>query len=302
MEPSTALIYGDSGIGKTANLQLLAEYFLALYPGTKGRLITADGGGAAPFLQTGLIESGKIQMLNMAASDLAYAEINALSEGKWPHDGKSGCRDWFTKDNIEKEKISFYFIEGLESFGQLLLSHMAHQTSGRAGFKLSWNFSEEGGGGESYTVGGLDQGHYGIVQSELTRMHKKGFSQLPVQWIVWTSKVARGEEDRTRETIFGPAIVGKAKTSTISGDFGDCLHMDTLDINGKEERVAWFTKHLDRVTKTPYIAKSRVALGAIPYLYKLFPGGYVPLYYDKGIEQYFKFITRIPSLLAKKGA
>jgi hypothetical protein len=82
--------------------------------------------------------------------------------------------------------------------------------------------------------------------------------------------------------------------------------MDTaivVDKDGKkhEERVAWFTQHKDQITNTPYIAKSRVALAAIPYLYGLWPQGFVPLYYNKGLEQYFKFINRIPSLLAKKG-
>lgn len=298
MEPSTALIYGDSGIGKTANLQMIADYLLSLYPGTKGRLITADGGGSTPFTQTGLVQSGKVELLNIAASDLAYAEISALSDGKWPIDGKTGCKSWFTRAASLKD-VSFYMIEGLESFGHLLLNHMAHQTSGRAGFKLSWQFSEDIDG-ESYAVGGLDQGHYGIVQKELLRIHTKGFSQLPVQWVIWTSKVARGEEDRTRETIYGPAVVGKALTSTVSGSFGDCLHMDTVTIENKEQRVAWFTKHLDKISGSAYVAKSRIALAATPYLWKLWPNGYVPLFYDKGLEQYFKFITRIPGLLASK--
>jgi hypothetical protein len=299
MEPQTALIYGDSGIGKTANLQMIADYLLSLYPGTKGRLITADGGGSTPFTQTGLVQSGKVELLNIAASDLAYAEISALSDGKWPVDGITGSKKWYTRDASLKD-VSFYMIEGLESFGHLLLNHMAHQSSGRAGFKLSWNF-EETLDGESYQVGGLDQGHYGIVQKELLRIHTKGFSQLPVQWVIWTSKVARGEEDRTRETIYGPAVVGKALTSTVSGSFGDCLHMDSITVDNKEQRVAWFTKHLDKISGSAYIAKSRIALAATPYLWKLWPNGYVPLFYDKGLEQYFKFITRIPALLAKKG-
>jgi hypothetical protein len=299
MEPSTALIYGDSGIGKTANLQMIADYLLSLYPGTKGRLITADGGGATPFLQTGLVDSGKVELLNIAASDLAYAEISALSEGKWPTTGATGSKTWYTKGASLKD-VSFIMIEGLESFGQLLLSHMAHQNSGRAGFKLSWDFAEDLDG-ETYQVGGLDKGHYGIVQNELLRIHTRGFSQLPVQWIIWTSKVSRGEEDRTRETIYGPALVGKAKTSTLSGSFGDCLHLDTVQVDNREQRVAWFTRHLDRISNTPYIAKSRIALAATPYLWKLWPNGYVPLFYDKGLEQYFKFITRIPAMLAKKG-
>ena len=299
MEPSTALIYGDSGIGKTANLQMIADYLLSIYPGTKGRLITADGGGSTPFTQTGLVQSGKVELLNIAASDLAYAEVNALSDGKWPVDGRSGSKKWYTAPDSLKD-VSFYMIEGLESIGHLLLNHMAHQTSGRAGFKLSWQFSEDLDG-ESYQVGGLDQGHYGIVQKELLRIHTKGFSQLPVQWVIWTSKVAHGEEDRTRETIYGPAVVGKALTSTVSGSFGDCLHMDTVTIENKEQRVAWFTKHLDKISGSAYIAKSRIALAATPYLWKLWPNGYVPLFYDKGLEQYFKFITRIPALLAKKG-
>ncbi len=300
MEPSTALIYGDSGIGKTANLQRIAEYLLQLYPGTKGRLITADGGGATPFTQTNLVGNapGKVEILNIAASDLAYAEISALSSGKWPVSGMTGCKEWYTAE-ASLRNVSFYMIEGLESFGKLLLGHMANQDSGRAGFKLSWNFSEDLAG-ESYQVGGLDKGHYGIVQNELLRLHTRGFSQLPVQWVIWTSKVSRGEEDRTRETIYGPALVGKAKTSTLSGSFGDCLHMDSIIVDGKEQRVAWFTKHNDRVSGTPYIAKSRIALAATPYLWKLWPNGYIPLFYDKGLEQYFKFITRIPSLLEKE--
>ena len=299
MEPSTALIYGDSGIGKTANLQMIADYLLSLYPGTKGRLITADGGGSTPFTQTGLVQSGKVELLNIAASDLAYAEVNALSDGKWPVDGVTGSKKWYTRSDSLKD-VSFYMIEGLESFGQLLLNNMAHQTSGRAGFKLSWQFSEDVDG-ESYTVGGLDQGHYGIVQKELLRIHMKGFSQLPVQWVIWTSKVSRGEEKRTRETLYGPAVVGTALTSTVSGSFGDSLHMDTVTNGNEEQRVAWFVDHRDKVSGVKYLAKSRIALAATPYLWKLWPNGYVPLFYDKGLEQYFKFITRIPALLAKKG-
>jgi hypothetical protein len=298
---NTALIYGDSGIGKTANLQRLASYLLTKYPEKLVRLVSSDGGGWAPFEQTGLIEAGKVKTHSLSASEFVYAEMNHLSLGYWPRgDGK--WQKWGAP-------TSAYLIEGLESFGDNLLSHFAHQSSERAGFKHSWGFKESldalDANSPAYYVGGLDKGHFGMVQTELLRIHKRGFANLPADWVVWTSKVSRGEDSETKETVFGPALVGTAKTTKLTGDFGDCLHLDEVMLDGKPTRVAWFTSHQDRKTGIKYIAKSRVTIELIPYLYKKWPNGFIPLTFDAegnfhGIEQYWQFLLEfVPIALTK---
>lgn len=292
----TALIYGDTGIGKTANLKQLAEYLLKMYKGSVVRLLSNDAGGYTPFRQSGLIEAGSVKVHDMTNSDFLYAELNHASRGYWPLGGNKWA-PW-------KEPTCCYMIEGLESCGENLLSHLSHQTSGRAGFKHSWSYDEEFDG-TTYAVGGLDRGHFGIVQSELLRMHRKGFANLPCPWVIWTSKVGRGSEQQTKETIYGPAMVGSAQTEKLPGSFGDCLHLEEIEGNdGKVARVAWFVNHFNKAG-VKCLAKSRVSIELVPWLLKKWPNGYIPLYFDDkgefhGIEQYWQFLLEfVPKAMAR---
>ena len=86
--PQTSLIYGPSGVGKTSQLFRLVRYLLKkareTHPNAKARLIHADGGGYAPFEQSGYISKGYVDVFDIKYRQEMIADTRRLSEGKWP--------------------------------------------------------------------------------------------------------------------------------------------------------------------------------------------------------------------------
>lgn len=311
------MMYGISGDTKTSQCYHIAKMILKQNPGKKIRLISSDGGGYAPFQDSGMIERGEVEVFDYSNRQFALADMRRLSEGYWPRwvkDGKAyptyseGATEYFRSDGVckttkeEWDKIVGYIIEGLTSTGEVLKTHCSNQETG-VGFKETFKYEEDG-----YVILGLQMGHYDLVQKEVAALHNKGFNSLPIEWLVWTALVGKGEDKQSRETVYGPQLVGNAATPKIPTWFMDCLHLSRENWEGsaapriyKEEEgvkhqnevVAWFTRHNDSQTGIPYLAKPRLLPELYPRLLEYFPMGFVPMKFQNGIDVYFKVLEKL---------
>jgi hypothetical protein len=271
----------------------MAKWYLKNNPDKKVRLLTADGGGYAPFEDSGMIESGKVEVFNIINQPKSYALLMVLSEGYWPKWSEKSQK-WILKmeDRFREETFSgtigMQLCEGLTAFSTLWEAHLSH--SDKAGFKHSFKFEENIEGGISYEVGGLQEGHFGMMQNELYKVINKGFNVLPYDHVVWTARVAKGK-NRQGETEYGPKGAGQARTTEYPAWFMDCIHVETKRLeDGKLHKVAWFDNHPDNETGINYLAKVRILPEIKPKLYEKFPEGYMKLGFKRGLSKLFDVI------------
>lgn len=303
MKPRGIMIYGESGSTKTSQVYHMVRWLHGtkekpgrLY-GKKWRMIHSDGGGYAPFEDSGMIEKGIVEVFDFGAFPYSLAGWRWLQRGFWPRDGKFGSTQDFATKPEEWEGIAGYIIEGLASCGETLKTHISNQKEKIGTQSYSFVYDEEG---EEFR--GLNEGHYGVIQKELYSGHMKGFNTLPIKWLIYTSLIGMGKDKQKSigETVYvyGPQVCGNAATPQAPQWFMDCLHLSKerwigKDNVEKEGYVAWFIKHLDGLTQAPYLCKSRVMPELYPILLKQFPYGFVPLEFEHGIDLYFRTIDAI---------
>lgn len=316
VKPRSVMVYGASGMTKTSQLYHIAKMVLKMLQAQykrkfKWRMVHSDGGGWAPFSDSGMIERDEIDIFDYSNREYALADIRRLSMGYWPRwlengqlypDWKPGREMYFRTEEsckttpAEWDSIAGYIVEGMTSMAETLKTHISNQNSG-LGFKESWKIEEDG-----FTVTGLTQGHYGIVQKEVFERHAKGFSSLPCRWLLYSALVGKGEDKQSRETVYGPQLVGTASTPASPQWFMDVLHLEKvawdgnaspkmpLELSGEgmhDGMVAWFTPHKDKETDKPYLTKARCMPELFPKLLEYFPYGFVPLGYKNGLNAYF---------------
>lgn len=298
-KPQTKVIYGESGASKTTQLYHFARWYHARTK-KRIRLISCSGGGWEPFDASGLIDSGIVQALDvtlmMQGVDTKLAFMKRLSEGYWPIDSPSGKGNvgdgeyFFAKKpecmTIEAENIGAYLIEDLTSLGKLLLGHLSEKDSG-TGFKHSFTIEEDG-----YIIGGLQEGHYGLVQNEVLKFIQHGFGILPVDYMLMTALVGSGTDKRDKTKLFAPQLVGSASTSEIPSWFGDCLYLRDMQViyddgQGNQtkgvQKVMHIRDYINPDDEVPYKAKVRCMPELIAKLEEKYPEGYVELKPEKGI-------------------
>lgn len=294
------MMYGISGSTKTSQSYNLARKIIKENPGKRFRIIHSDGGGWAPFEESGMIERGEVEIYDFSSTRHALGDYRKLSEGYWPRVTVDTGELFFKKvpqcktTGEEWKGIIGYIIEGMASTAEVLKSYCSNQEEG-VGFKEAWKFTTE----EGETVLGLQMGHYNIVQREMHERHVMGFNCLPIKWLIYTSLLGKGEDKKNgNETVYGPQVAGNASTPSVPSWFMDCIHLskekykDTSD-NEVEGMVAWFQRHEDSQTGVPCLAKARCLPELYPELLKHFPHGFVPLSYTAGIANYFKVLDYI---------
>ena len=320
-KPRTVLIYGESGIGKTSNLAMIAKWFYDKYK-LKIRMIHSDGGGYESFNdESDLIGKGIVEVFDNTKRDFALCDIHRLCDGCWIDKNGELIRETnlggngqpinlaYRAKRFEKDEIGAYFVEGTGSLGAVLESHLSDKlVEGAVGFERAWKYQEN-----EYSTAGLTPGHYKFIQTELHKIIVGGFGQLPVKLLVFTGKPILGIEVTSRtkksgekyasasgEPVYGPESSGIALTTKIPSWFGSCLHMEERVIKkgDKKEnvRIAWYQRHTRNImiegtpTDVPYLAKSSCPIPKLQDLYGKFPGGFVQLGYQGGIDKYLEFL------------
>lgn len=287
------LAYAESGDTKTSQAYYIAKRYFALNPSKKGRIITADGGGIHPFEASGWLDSGQVQHFNLIGRKTPLADCRRLSKGYWPIGDEFRAEEKFR--SWEKENVGIGIIDGITGTAKVLLGHM--QTSeDKVGFKEAWKYEEDG-----ETFKGLTEGHYGIVQRELYSLIQN-FNTLPVDILMYTARVGKGERKRNKESVYGPQGAGNADTPDIPSWVHDTLHLERVNITAKnkegdkvtqERVVAWFQEHKDPETDVPYLAKCRLMPELMPELLKRYPKGWMLMRYDKGLAEYLDVIEEL---------
>jgi hypothetical protein len=174
-----------------------------------------------------------------------------------------------------------------------LKSHCSNQ-EGNLGLKESF-VHEEGG----FTFRGINDFRlYNIVQEKV--LERIGaFTSFPVDYVVFTALVGKGEDKQSRETVYGPQLVGNAATPRIPSMFNaGCFHLSkekwkTKDGADTEGMVAWFSQHKDYTMGVPYLCNSRITPELMPKLLEYFPYGFTPLGFNHGIDMFFRVVDKI---------
>lgn len=299
-KPRSILIYGDTGTYKTSNLYFATKWLLKRYPGEKVRWVTADGGGFQPLIDAQLVEEtdyptfyrgDRVEVFDVSNSPFPYADLHRIAQGYWPIYDKSGVLSFkaVPEAKLQANQVSAYICEGVTSFADVLLNH-TRKVEGPVGFSKAWKYQEDG-----YTITGLQEGHYGIVQQELRQLIQQEFATLPTRFVFYSARINKGD-DMKGTTVYGPKGAGSAATAHIPAYVQDCLHFDRVEeVNDAGEKswigAAWYDTHLDENTGIPYLAKPRILPELIPSFRKLFPGGYVRLTHQEGLDKYLSVVV-----------
>jgi hypothetical protein len=277
-------IYGATGTRKTTNIGRFARY-IHESTGKITRLVTAEGGNLEPV--SGEIEDGILEVAYVSEHKDLLGILRALSRGRWPQEVDKKLK--FGAPNLEG--VGAYAVEGITTFSLLMLRHLANEAR-KINEEVVGQFSEGvevGLDAKEAKFSAPARSHYGFVQNAILDIIQD-FSALPVSRVLFTAHEGKGQDDFSKQLIYGPAAVGKAATSAIPPYLGDLFHLDYEEQPGKEPKVfAYFKPHPDPQTKVLWPAKVRLRPEAIPTLDKQFPGGKLELTLQQGIDTYLRF-------------
>lgn len=283
----TILLYGESGLYKTTQIGLFADYQFDL-TGYPTYLATCDSDFKPCQDQ---VDRGTIIPLQLEACPHPIPAAYRLSKGMWPAkaiDARAGLWDaaegspWI---QLDMSQVGGFAFEGLNRFCELAAKSMVEE--GRS--------SPRG----SYTQLGINfafrsQSLYGDIQQVINNL-VINFRGLPVR-VLWTAHESKGK-DLTGVAKFGPATLGTALTNVVSGWFGITLHLESYQYqqyarDGKRVLTrngvrAFFERHPDPdMPKMYWPCKLGVTPQLTSYIYRQWEEGYFPLMLNMDTEVY----------------
>lgn len=329
--PDSALIYGDTGCGKTVQLGELAKWEFAR-TGRVTRLISADSGWdpiedlvATPDKPFGTgtpsgpvcIEAWNIQyLLN------PFPVLIKLSEGSWPKVDPAAKKLVMQAARLQdgrllagdgQHPVGMVAVEGLSTISAMLmqdhirnLRKIAEDIVGDFTGSVEVQGQDASGkvtqGTETLKFGKSGRAHYGHIQDFVLLDLVPRFATLPVARVVWTAHEAKGTDDITgvKDSVLGPATIGKAAVARTAMKFGDTFHMvaSTASVTGADRQSRLVTTYRafygphpdDQLTRMYWPAKLSLPLDRVDELQARFPGGFVPLtVHDGGLERFLDF-------------
>ncbi|HTG95771.1 MAG TPA: hypothetical protein VL866_24435 [Pyrinomonadaceae bacterium] len=281
---ASILCYGSSGTLKTTNVGQFAKYVFEI-TGAPVRLISADPGGwetIEPFIKAGIIHPYRL-----TDSKTLLENIRLLMKGHWPTpDGTLG------KDpNLDN--VGAYAVEGITSISFLILRHLVSK-----GQKISEDIVGQFREGAE-VFGAAGRSHYGFVQQfALDMLGVGGFGSLPTlsKRVMFTAHEGKGQDQQTRQTVYGPAAVGQAITGAIPFYVSDLLHFETAIIDAKSNKTtvrAYLRPHADsELQSIVWPAKPRMPFDQISAIQEKWPEGYIDLS-KESLYDYLKFMDSV---------
>lgn len=308
---NTLLMYGKTGSTKTTQIARIAKELRSLYmalgmENPMFRLITADSGWGPmdDIIRSPDNPDGFVEALNLELFSDPFGALNALADGRWLKtvETPTGVQLVFTKETRYPDNVIGTFVEGLNSIADVLLQD--HVNQGRKigqdlSAKIPVSAAVEGQPGAKlvYNIGAAGQSHYGQVQRFLMMDMFPKFKSLKnesggsVPWLVFTAHEAEGSDDFDKK-VLGPATIGRAIVGATPQKFQDCLHLQKLvdPKTGARSVRAYFWDHPEpsmpvaggfmlwpaKVSFPPEIAQG---------LDKKWPGGFIPLEWNSGVEE-----------------
>lgn len=319
------VVYGGSGSFKTAQAHFLAKYVYKKW-GKRTQLASCDGGGWKPLDPD--IEAGLIEAWGISSIENPRTVMRKLSQGFWPKIVELGGQRKLVltaPDVTTWARIGCRVHEGLTSTANIIMRDALNKqmvvAGDQRGERGAINFQEEvtlldalgkeAKGVEKYSF--ATQGNYNDAQRAVYDF-ACNYRSLPCPYVYITALEARGEEEDTKKTIIGPAVVGKAMTAQVGAWCGDLIHAEDyfIDVPDPTHKAPpgfvgqwkprmmqqskaryWFIRHPDPLTGMLFPAKPRVAPEQIPELLKIYPGGYFEPTTEAGIDAYLEVVDTI---------
>jgi len=320
------LFWGESGSGKTtAILDLLAQFFRQ-HPDKKARVYVGDGSKSS-YLDTGLVESGHIQLCDYSLRDWPISTMQDICAGRFPADPNDPISKMLDLTPEDFETIGFWVFEGLSTASQYLMGHRKGGLAEQAarGIKIGQdspfqitdadtdtNGKYVKGSGTGRVYGGNPVSHYNFAPRQVLTW-LEGTKTLP-GWGIWTAH-ERAAEDLTGERLVAPEAAGKALSAGLSKYFGNTLHFTTAlgtkkaqdsvtqkNINQSSLEYRIYTRdHFDPDGQTPlrYRAVNRCAMPEMLPDFLTGPGSITTFYEilaKASLERYSIKTTIIPEV------
>jgi hypothetical protein len=213
-------LYGASGLRKTTNIGRFARYIHEV-TGKRTRLVTAEGGNLEPV--AGEIDDGILEVAYVSENKDLLTILRALSRGRWPVE--SGGKLKFGAPDLEG--VGGYAVEGITTISLLMLRHLANDAR-KINEEVVGQFSEGADLGldpKETKFSAPARSHYGFVQNVILDIIQD-FNSLAVGRVLFTAHEGKGQDDFSKQLVYGPAAVGKAATTSIPAYVGDLLHVD----------------------------------------------------------------------------
>jgi hypothetical protein len=247
----------------------------------------------------GIIEAWNVQYLPNP-----FPVLIKLGEGYWPASEESGKLRMRAPGSglksADGREIGQYAVEGLTTLSNLVMrDHIRNQTKLKdvSGGVFTRTIDVEDANGKSQTetlsFGLADRSHFMQVQDFMLLDIVPRFGRLAVERVIWTAHEAKGDDDVTgvKNSVFGPATIGKATVGKTAMKFGDTFHLAKIMEPKKPlSRRAYYEDHPDEnFPKMPWPAKLSLPLSEVGKMRVRFPGGYVPLELTGGLDLFFDF-------------
>lgn len=302
MAKQTVLLYAPSGYGKTA---LLNTFVTGMFRSNQkpSRLCNADGGidTISSLAKVGALKIWEMrnqhfpfEALNDASkgwwpkdlddptslmtppffvryvAECAACQKRLFDEPKAGTTTSMSCsckavipirpRRVFNPEN-DLSKLGAYMFEGLTGFSDSLMENMSVRTA--KGEKIGGDAAVRFKDGE-YEIGGATQNHYGVAQRRMQTFVDQS-RLLPVDYVLWTARKDRGQDEAKRTVVFGPKLAGHAATDDAPAWFGITLSLalwPNADPKKEPERRVYlqnYTETYNPLTKDiEHIANTRL--------------------------------------------
>lgn len=256
---SSSVIYGASGEGKTGQVGSFAKMVRAR-TGKRTRLFTAEPGGLETIGH--LIEDGLIEVWDLSPRPNFFEALEYAARGYWPRDVSDVSSELVAPSAETWAAIGGHAYEGLTAMGDCGLEELRRlgASNGITGAEKPPQQFTSG----KLRIAGANQTYYGIVQGRIKKAVDDS-QRVPVH-LLWTARELKATDSDTRQVVFGPQLVGSAKTPDVPAWFGNCIHLTSkLEVvkPGLPVRVvrrAYFKNHfVEEIDKNiPFLAKLRI--------------------------------------------
>lgn len=218
----STLIYGTSRTYKSSELAQIVEWIYN-HTGMRTRMISTETSSAAIFAP--YIDAGLLEVLWLQRSHHPRSALRKLIRGEWPV--VSGAGLGWRPFNLQTDQVGAYMFEGLTTFSELIMLDLI--ADGRKiNEEVVGQYSEEG-----EKLGAAGRSHYMAAQNDIMFFLKEAPKALfnagqgRVQHVFWTAHQNKGQ-DENKQTVYGPATVGKALTGAIQKEVGLLIHTEEL--------------------------------------------------------------------------
>ena len=305
---NSSLLVGESGVGKSSQLALMAKNLYDLY-GFKTLLLLADqGSGITPYVDMGLTSECGLKAYSIHDSKHPLSTLNKIGKGYWPEyiETEKGVEGVIREKENFKIDFNEYQILILDSLSGLAtyLGEYFSNPAQSIGFKLGVAAKDD-----DYEFGSMAEGHYNLAHNELIKFMSMWIPRLPLHYFLVTAHIEQ------TKTSYCPATIGKALNNKIGSWFRNSFHMATEMVDVEtikkqkveaefgvtketdegqffEARVGWFKEHRNELTNIPYKMKARIPLKISNLVQARYPKGYQILDTQLGLLRFFDYLKK----------